>query len=100
MGIQHWMHNPRNVKKNPHKFADGECKTIQEVVISRNQDRVEPTVFVFIGYEHEGMFLSKAEVRQFAKNDGLTIEEFREFFVPETMPAFRGRIIHFTDKLY
>lgn len=100
MKIQHWMGNPRNVKKEPHQFAEGICQAVRDVVITRRYDRPEPVVFMFETYEHEGRFLLKNEIYELAKNDGLTIDEFREWFVPESLPDFRGRIIHFTDKLY
>lgn len=34
-----------------------------------------------------------------AENDGLSIVEFREWFVPADDPIWKGRIIHFTPGL-
>lgn len=107
MSIQHWMHNPRNASKNPHKFADGVCQGIQEIIIMR-QSLTIPDVYLFLGDpenpatidRHNGRFLTHEEVLELATNDGLTIEEFREWFVPATNPDYRVRIIHFTDKMY
>lgn len=112
MSIQHWMGNPRNVLKNPHQFASGECKAVQDFYVQSNRldfrgYRIEPQVEVWIGefspkgaiYD-EGRWITYDEVKELAKNDGLTLDEFREWFVPDNKPRFTGRIIHFTDKTY
>lgn len=98
MKIQHWLYSPRNVSKNPHQFAEGVCTEVQDIVIRRKIECDEPSVFVMS--EKEGWFLSTSQIKQMAANDGLTLDEFREWFVPESNPIFRGRIIHFTDKVY
>lgn len=54
MKIHHWMGNPRNVKKMPHQFAEGECKAVQDIYIQSNRKdfrgyRKEPYVEVWIG---------------------------------------------------
>lgn len=101
MAIQHWLGSPRNVhaKEKPHGFGKGECKGVQEVRIVRvNGEEYLRGVAVFLIVK--GRWMKPEEIEALAKNDGLTIEEFREWFVPEKSPEFRGRIIHFTDKLY
>jgi len=98
MSIQHWLGNPRNVSKNPHQFAVGECKAVQEVYIRRRGTSLVPGVCLFsTGSER---WLSDEQTIELAKNDGLTIDEFREWFVPFHNSTFYGRIIHFTDKMY
>lgn len=94
MKIQHWKGSPRNPRQIPFKFADGECKGIQELTIART-DYNSPLVHI-----SERGFLTWDETVLLAKNDGLTIEEFTEWFVPIERPFFEGRIIHFTDLKY
>lgn len=98
MAIDHWMHSPRNPSKNPHKFEEGLCISVQDIVIQRVHESPSPKVFVMA--EKDGRVLLTQEVAELAKNEGLTLDEFREWFVPESNPVFRGRIIHFTDKKY
>lgn len=102
MKIQHWRGNPRNTrgKVKPYHFADGECKGIQDITIYRNGTGI-PTVYVFPKRgELSGRMLSDAQVEQMAKNDRLSVDEFREWFVPESLPECRVRIIHFTSFRY
>lgn len=96
MSIQHWLGNPRNVSKNPHQFAAGECKAVQEVYIKRTSDLRFHGMYIAI----DGVPISNWDIEELAKNDGLTLHEMREWFVPESLPTFYGRIIHFTDKMY
>lgn len=101
MSIQHWHGNPRNVRQNPYKFADGRCQAVQDIRIIRQGEYV-PCVYVFAPRqgEHAGYFLSDLQVEELAKNDGLSLAEFRDWFVPAEAPEFQGRIIHFTDFKY
>lgn len=98
MKIHHWMHSPRNPTRGPHQFAEGECMGIQKVQISR-QGILLPLV-VFHQYENEYFRMHDFQVVLLAANDGLSPEEFREWFVPSDRPEFIGKIIHFTDFLY
>ncbi len=100
MKIQHWMGNPRNVSKNPHCFAEGVCMAVQEIDILRMDDG-SVRIYVYTkGVDSKGRFLSADETIELAKNDGLTIDEFRDWFVPAGTSEFTGHIIHFTDKMY
>lgn len=101
MKIQHWRGNPRNVKQNPYQFAEGECKGIQEIeIIRRVRNGLLPGRGVAIRIIESGRWLSDEEIDLIAKNDNLTLDEFREWFVPDSAPIFQGRIIHFTDFKY
>ncbi len=107
MKIQHWRGNPRNVKQNPYQFAEGECKGVQEIEIFRiARPALAPGNAIIISIaarirEEDGWrWLTDNEVELLAKNDNLTLDEFREWFVPDNSPTFSGRIIHFTDFRY
>lgn len=104
MKIQHWRGNPRNVKQNPYQFAEGECMSVQEVWIIRDPV-AENGVSAMIGTWQEGRwlkskYLKEQELLALAENDSLSIEEFREWFLPPGEKSFLGRIIHFTDLVY
>lgn len=92
MSIQHWKGSPRNPKQIPFKFADGECKWIQEI-------RIYMYWGVTLCVEVDGRDMSQEEIETIAANDGLTLNEFKEWFCKEGQ-QFNGRIIHFTDLKY
>ena len=97
MSIQHWRGNPRNVKSNPYQFAVGECKGVQDITIRLGCKKMKHGLTVLIGKR----FLADDEIEELAKNDGLTIDEFRKWFLREPGNSwFQGRIIHFTDFRY
>lgn len=93
--IQHWLYSPRNISKNPHCFLEGICEAVQEVEILRFDGNATGFLITVDGKPSHFDWLF-----EIPKNDGLTIAEFREWFVPESSPHFFGRIIHFTDKMY
>jgi len=102
ISIQHWMYNPRNVAKCPHKFLDGTCAGIQYIHIVRQGDYT-PEVFVRPTPVHFGagrVWLTKSQVHELADNDGLTIPEFIEWFLPNGASDYYGKIIHFTNFMY
>lgn len=96
MKIHFWSGNPRNVKANPYPFGEDKCVSVQEIKIVRSPyiDRTAVQVWV------DNKQLSEEEKIQLAQNDGLTLEQFRLWFVPPAYPEFSGRIIHWTDKKY
>jgi len=99
MSIQHWRGNPRNKHQNPYCFGDGWCLGVQEIDIRRwlrPFNTIEDGFSVYI----DGRFLYTEEVRQLVINDELSIEEFRDWFVPDGSPSYVGRIIHFTELKY
>lgn len=102
MSIQHWMYNPRNVAKGPHKFLDGTCAGIQYIHMVRQGDYT-PKVFVRSSPVRFGtgrVWLTQSQVHELADNDGLTISEFIEWFLPNGAPDYYGKIIHFTNFMY
>ncbi len=103
--IQHWLYSPRNVSKNPHQFAEGECMGVQRIWINRVKiiwhETLSPMPLTSgLVVQIEERLLHESEIAQLAKNDDLTVAEFRNWFVPPDLPSFKGHIIHFTDKLY
>ncbi len=92
MKIQHWKGSPRNPKKIPFKFADGECKGVQEI-------RIYMYWGVTLCVEVDGRDMSQEEIETIAANDGLTLNEFKDWFCKDGQ-HFTGRIIHFTDLKY
>ena len=102
MSIQHWRGNPRNTKSKPYQFLVGQCKGVQEIRI----ERTDPCaafmngIALLIKDDSGGEWLMDHHLLRVVKNDGLTMEEFREWFVPESSPVWEGRIIHFTDLKY
>jgi len=100
MSIQHWFGSPRNTraKVKPYKFADGECYSVQEVYIQRMPQLhlIESGLLIQI----EGILIPEEITYELIDNDGLLLSQFREYFVPESSPVWRGRIIHFTPFEY
>ena len=93
MAIQHWRGNPRNVRQKPYHFATGECKSVQEIEFIRPN-------YLALQIKVDGRELHYKEIENLAQNDGLTMEEFINWFDPLDQPPFKGRIIHFTDFKY
>lgn len=80
MKIHFWMHNPRNVKKNPYQFGEGEVSTVIYIRLT------DESVFTRFGGNPWPL--------NFAKNDGFdSIEEMKAYF---KLP-FEGRIIYWTN---
>lgn len=106
MSIQHWLFNPRHKKFRPaHQFLENECRSIQNIMILRSPS-MPYGLAVLIDFEIEdkmvkaGRWLQDFEITLLAQNDGLTVDELREWFVPEGSKPFYGRIIHWTDLKY
>ena len=95
--IQHWRGNPRNVKMNPYLFHKGKCVSIQEIIIRRGCDKMKHGLTILV----DDRFLTDDEIERLIKNDGLTVSEFRDWFLSEPGTSwFTGKIIHFTDFRY
>lgn len=92
MKIQHWMHSPRNPSKNPHEFGEDICTGKEKVEIWKSGK----DVFVAVN----GRMLAYQEVLLLAQNDGLTVDQFRLWFVPPGKKRWKGYIIHWTEKRY
>jgi len=92
--IDHYMGSPRNPRSNPRKFAEGECKAVQEVSILRVKgthkyslaDKKGVPLFEKdlheIVIEIDNRIFIDEECLPIIKNDGLTEGEFYDFFVP------------------
>jgi hypothetical protein len=90
MQIHHWMHNPRNVSKNPYPF----CQDLHHLV-SRQQISIEPDIkMVRIDGKR---FLTDEEIDDLAYNDGL---QNRRVFFKWFNESFSGYILHWTNKKY
>lgn len=97
--IHFWLYNPRNTSKNPYQFHEAYCMGVQEVKMKRwnflgalKNDRVIMNI--------DKMWVPQIMIESVAENDGLTYEELREWFVPEEMPSYDGKIIHWTILKY
>lgn len=99
MKIQHWRGNPRNVKQSPYQFAEGECKSVQQVWIVRDPV-ARNGISVMVGMGLKSRYLNEEQTLALAENDGLSIDELRDWFLPPGENSFFGRIIHFTDLIY
>jgi hypothetical protein len=91
--IDHYMGSPRNPRSNPRKFAEGECKAVQEVKMYRG----EYAIVIEIDARKIKLW---SEIEILAHNDGLTVDEFIKFFIPKPWDKWEGRLIHWTEKLY
>ncbi len=98
--IIHFSTNVRTLKQN--QFDLGTCRSVEDILISRYGNTVviiiigEDTI-TSINYLDSGDHVVLDEI---ASNDGLTVEEFVEWFVPGEHDFFAGRIIHWTDFSY
>lgn len=99
MKIHFWRGSPRNVKSNPYPFGEDTCKSVQDVKIVRTEP--DGTAFIHgMAVLVNNRWLQDSEIELLAKNDGLTVREFRLWFVPPGTNEFSGRIIHWTDLQY
>jgi len=101
MSIQHWMHNPRVVSKNPYQFCKGKydkCLSTQRVVMF--------IAFGFFEVWIDRRQLLPHELLTLARNDGFdTVDQFAEWFFPEAddytdVIVKRLKLIHWTDFKY
>jgi len=106
--IQH-AHGVRT-KQYDH-FQNGECKSVQHIVIEElTVDTLEPDHFYIYDYQINGKpdikgfrilvddrVLSWEEIITLSRNDGFdTVQDFFRWF----FDGFNGKIIHFTDLKY
>lgn len=93
MKIHFWRGNPRNVKANPYPFGEVECTGVQDIRIGKHPNG-RPMVLI------NNRWLLDKEIETLAERDGLTLDEFKEWFLPDGVSLFAGRIIHWTDNRY
>lgn len=100
MSIQHWRGSPRNTrgKIKPYQFKTDQCISVQEIFIQRMP--IIKGVETGLAIRIDGGDATQEQIRELVANDFLTLEEFREYFVPEKNPVWKGRCIHYTDKVY
>lgn len=102
MTIQHWLGSPRNPYSTPPplQFYEGMCDGVEKIRIWRTS--LELTRYGFrarIGGA-DWSDLDDPELAGLAKNDGLTPEEFRDWFLPAGAEDWWGEIVHFTPFRY
>lgn len=106
MKIHFWRGNPRNAKSGaaPYQFLEGRCMGVQGIIILRADvsERQKHGLIVLVQSKKlkNERWLFDDQIEELAKNDGLTVDEFREWFVPESTKTFTGKIIHWTDRWY
>lgn len=102
MKIHAWMHNPRNVQKNPHPI---DVESLYVVSIQIIEIKIQSDIMViWIDKVLCGLFnlnsnYSSDIIKELVKNDGFrNIIEFYNFFKPRC--PFSGKLIHWTDFKY
>ena len=100
MNIQHWRGNPRNVTANPHQFMEGQCKWIAPALIERTELKDSWTGFKVTLHHNDWVreYVNDAAA-MVAKNDGLTVEQFKNWFLSKEN-AVAGRCIGWTECPY
>lgn len=93
MELQLWLHNPRNVSKNPRKFADAYCEYVDTVEINFSNYSVKVTTDY--GRSH---FIKQWGLNFFANLDGFDHwVDLEKFFIEDqkhdpTIPLTLNRI--------
>lgn len=98
--IHFWLGNPRNTNRKPppKQFKLAQCKSVEQIIIRKEQDiKLYPHG---MSIKIMGQALINKEIELLAFNDGLEINEFREWFLPGMQVEYKGRIIHWTDYKY
>lgn len=93
--IQHWMHNPRNVSKNPYQFAKdvsdlNKCISVQKIsiILTKAIDMIEI----------DGRELDPSEFDVLARHDGF--DSFRQMKKWFKESIIDWKIIHWTNYKY
>lgn len=99
--IQHWMHNPRNVSKNPYQFAKDRAdlntvKCIEYISIIEGYVYVFPHPYALTF--RKIYLLDDDTLYQLARNDGF--ENWRQMRVWFKNDIRNWKIIHWTDFRY
>ena len=93
--IQFWFGNPRNVKKNPHEFMKGLCKSVQKIEI--DYQGLKQNGMVIPAVKIEGKYIDYHTKIILAVSDGFdSVHELFEWFNSD----FTGKLIHWTDYKY
>lgn len=97
LSVRQWSGVPRRSKQRE-IFNTDECIGVEHITIqySVNSDTLTVTV--------ENRLLSQEEVEQLAKNDGTTVDDFKDWFFAKQRHrqdgTFIGVIVHFTPLRY
>ncbi len=79
--LQLWLHNPRNVTKNPKKIADAICEYVDHVIIDFQLDTVN-IIRPDDGFNFK--IIGSDNLKFFSQNDGFNSwNDFRNFFIKE-----------------
>ena len=101
MKIHHWLGNPRNTKSTPPPFCfhEGVCDGTERVTMVRYAQNV---MEIGIVVSHAGTYrkLDAYQILELCRNDGLTLDEFIDWFLPPGTEKWHGRIIHYTPLRY
>lgn len=88
LSVREWSGRPYNSEQR--EIAQHQNVGLQHITITNSTDDSEPQCWVDD---------KKVSIREIAKNDGLSVEDFVEWFLKETN-VFEGVIIHFTNFRY
>lgn len=104
--IQHWMHNPRVVIKNPFQFCKGKfnvCKSVQKVTLICMRFK-NPTTYFGVTVFVDNKQLTDDQCKLLVINDGFEdVSDFIDWFFPGLVydaEIRRLKLIHWTDKKY
>ena len=98
--------------KNYNQFNSGVCKSVQSIVMVNHGNHVyckiqtgEKTYIHndCVEYEHTKWYKgypARHLLVDLCRNDGLTWDEFKQWFIPNQGDKFTGKIIHWTDFRY
>lgn len=96
--------------KEYNQFREGLCKGIEKICIVNHGNHIHVRVWdekspeCFIHNDCIDFDENKKHdwhlLKRIVENDGLTIDEFIKWFVPQQQDVFEGRIIHWTNLRY
>ncbi len=99
--IHHWWGNPRNPRNNPYCFLENRCVSTQKIWIYRFEFTDPKKGFALhLAIEIDDIPIDWTRIEILVQNDGLTMEEFFNYFTPQPNTTFEGKIIHWTDLRY
>lgn len=106
--IHPWMHNPRNVQKNPHPIdiESFYVVSIQKIDIWNDKEAGAMSIWIdenllgMIFYEENGNIDHVSPtIKRLSRNDGFdSPKEFFDYFKDKC--PFNGKLIHWTDFKY
>lgn len=97
LSVRQWVGTPRRSKQRE-VYNTEECIGVEHVTMQYSVDTDGLSVTV------EDRILSEAEIEQLAKNDGTTVDDFKDWFFAKQRnkqdATFNGVIVHFTPLRY